>query len=360
MDPITQAILAAMKSGKFNDLSSATMDPVMSYLMGTYKSAPKFDETQMWERHAPNTLLAMSGAPDDPHTVAAKAIRAGTAPWALYGEVPKNVKPAAWTKFIDSIANEQQTVKSKIMEQGLEQDPFQKMGLPGAEQKYTLQDMYKYAPDAFAGILKNVDANSANELKQNAAIDAQYGDVMAISNKDRLKLLANARLSENFSKEKNNPKYKKYDKKWINSNDPTNPSVYDEVISSLQWNNPKKAISNLLGLKSITGKIAGSLGAGNRPDPAVLQAISESQARDDLKKLGNKGVLDVAATNKNKSYANYLKSFGARTQGSASKQLSDAEKFGALIQSQLESQGQTPLKDALAMAVLMKNKMKNG
>ena len=318
MDPITQAILAAMKSGKFNDLSSATMDPVMSYLMGTYKSAPKFDETQMWERHAPNTLLAMSGAPDDPYTVAATAIRAGTAPWALYGDVPKDVKPGSWTKFIDSIANEQQTVKSKIMEQSLEQDPFQKMGLPGAEQKYTLQDMYKYAPDAFAGILKNVDANSANELKQNAAIDAQYGDVMITDNSKKKKFLESQAIKDALGKEK----------------------AHKDAQSKRNW------LSKLLNAKIQM--------------PGAPVARAKEQAQKDFLLLKGAPIKDVAGTAKNQSYANYLKSFGARTQGSASKQLSDAEKFGALIQSQLESQGQTPLKDALAMAVLMKNKMKNG
>jgi hypothetical protein len=127
------ALIQAMIAGKSTDFSSATMDPVMSYLMGTYRPKPAFDENQLWERYAPNTLLAASGLPDDPYTAAASRIRAGEAPWNLYDETPKNVKPGVWTKFLDSIAAEQQTVKSKLMEQSLEQDPFEKQGLPRAD-----------------------------------------------------------------------------------------------------------------------------------------------------------------------------------------------------------------------------------
>jgi len=318
MDPTTQAILAAMRAGKFGDLSSATMDPVMSYLMGTYKPAPKFDETQMWERHAPNTLLAMNGAPDDPYTVAATSIRAGTPPWALYGEVPKDVKPAAWTKFIDSIANEQQTVKSKMMEQSLEQDPFQKMGLHGAQDKYTAEDTYKYAPDAFAKIFENLDANIVKENKRKSNIAGKYGDVMITSDADKKKFLESQAIQNALGKEKQ----------------------HKDAQSKRNW------FSKLLNAKI---QMSGA--------PV---ARAKEQAQKDFLLLKGAPIKDVAATAKNQSYANYLNSLIDRTKGSATKQMTDAQKLSTLVASQLESQGKSPLKDDLLMAVLMKNKMKNG
>ena len=335
MDPVTQALLAAMNRGGFSDLSSATMDPVMSYLMGTYQPKPQFDENQLWERYAPNTLLATAGDPEDPYTVAALQIRQGTPPWQLYGQKPDSVKKeATWTKFIDSIAKEQETVRAKLMEQSLEQDPFQKMGLRGAQTQYTLEDMYKYAPDAFAKILKDVDKNSASQMRKDAGIDARYGDVMATSDKERLALLKQSNIGEITGKQKQKIKEQKEKNKIT-----LNPLTYANIVRKIP----------------VIGSIGSSTGSEKE-----IRTLAEGKAKKQLEALGNAGVLDVAATARNKSYGQFLKSLTGKTAGSATKQLSDAEKLGALIQGKLESQGYTPLKEDLLMAVLMKNKMKNG
>jgi hypothetical protein len=343
MDPVTQALLAAMNRGKFSDLSSATMDPVMSYLMGTYQPKPQFDENQLWERYAPNTLLATAGDPEDPYTVAALQIRQGTPPWQLYGQKPKSVKKeATWNKFIDSIAKEQETVRGKLMEQSLEQDPFQKMGLRGAQTEYTLEDMYKYAPDAFAKILKDVDKNSASQMRKDAGIDARYGDVMATSDKQRLAILKQQNLLEDSGKLKDKKK---------NKNKVTgNPLTWTKFSSLIPGSdNVVSGLREQLGFDKLFGK------------PVSTQKMeAETKAKKQLKELGNTSVLDVAATARNKSYGDFLKSLTGKTAGSATRQLSDAEKLGALIQSKLQSQGYTPLKEDLLMAVMMKNKMKNG
>lgn len=343
MDPVTQALLAAMNRGKFSDLSSATMDPVMSYLMGTYQPKPQFDENQLWERYAPNTLLATAGDPEDPYTVAALQIRQGTPPWQLYGQKPKSVKKeATWNKFIDSIAKEQETVRGKLMEQSLEQDPFQKMGLRGAQTEYTLEDMYKYAPDAFAKILKDVDKNSASQMRKDAGIDARYGDVMATSDKQRLAILKQQNLLEDSGKLK--------DKKKNKNKVTANPLTWTKFSSLIPGSdNVISGLREQLGFDKIFGK------------PVANQKMeAETKAKKQLKELGNTAVLDVAATARNKSYGDFLKSLTGKTAGSATRQLSDAEKLGALVKGKLESQGYTPLKEDLLMAVLMKNKMKNG
>ena len=319
MDPVTQALLAAMNRGKFSDLSSATMDPVMSYLMGTYQPKPQFDENQLWERYAPNTLLATAGDPEDPYTVAALQIRQGVPPWQLYSQKPKSVKKeATWTKFIDSIAKEQETVRGKLMEQSLEQDPFEKMGLRGAQTKYTLEDMYKYAPDAFSKILKDVDTNSAKQMKRNTDIDARYGDVMLTSDADKKKFLRARAMENELGKER-------LDKR---------------EQSSRNW------FERLLNAKIQM--------------PGAPKGRAESKAKEDFNALKGAAIKDEAATARNKSYGEFLKNLAGRAPGTATRQLSDAEKLGALVQGKLESQGYTPLKEDLLMAVLMKNKMKNG
>jgi hypothetical protein len=335
MDPVTQALLAAMNRGKFSDLSSATMDPVMSYLMGTYQPKPQFDENQLYERFAPKLLLAAQGEEDDPYTVAAMQIRQGVPPWQLYGQKPKSVKKdSTWTKFIDSIAKEQDTVRAKLMEQSLEQDPFQKMGLRGAQAEYTLEDMYKYAPDAFSKILKDVDKNSASQMRKDAGIDARYGDVMATSDKQRLALLKQSNIGEITGKQKQKTKeQKEKDKVTIN------PLTYANIVRKIPF--------------------IGSIGS-DKGNEREIRTLAEGRAKKQLKELGNTGILDVAATARNKSYGDFLKSLTGKTAGSATRQLSDAEKLGALVQSKLQSQGYTPLKEDLLMAVLMKNKMKNG
>jgi hypothetical protein len=319
MDPITQAIIAGMKSGKFGDLSSATMDPVLSYLMGTYQPAPKFDENQLWERFAPNTLLAMAGQPGDPFTDAAIQIREGTPAWQLYDQKPKSVKKEkTWNNFIDSISKEQDTVRAKLMEQSLVQDPFQKAGLPGAEQKYTLQDMYKYAPSAFGNILKDVDKNLKRETLKNRNIDARYGDVMLTSDADKKKFLRARAIEDELGKQR------------LDKRDQSSRNIFQRLLNAkIQM-------------------------------PGAPKGRAESKAKKDFNALGGAAIKDEAASARNRAYAEYLKPLIGNRPGNATRQLTDAEKLGALIQSKLESQGQTPLKDALAMAVLYKNKMKNG
>jgi hypothetical protein len=343
MDPVTQALLAAMNRGGFSDLSSATMDPVMSYLMGTYQPKPKFDENQLWERYAPNTLLAMAGQPEDPFTNAALQIREGTPAWQLYDQKPKSVKKEkTWNNFIDSISKEQDTVRAKLMEQSLEQDPFEKMGLRGAQTEYTLEDMYKYAPDAFSKILKDVDKNSASQMRKDAGIDARYGDVMATSDKQRLAILKQQNLLDSSGKLKDKNK---------NKNKVTaNPLTWTKFSSLIPGSdNVISGLREQLGFDKLFGK------------PVANQKMeAETKAKKQLKELGNTAVLDVAATARNKSYGDFLKSLTGKTAGSATRQLSDAEKLGALVKGKLESQGYTPLKEDLLMAVLMKNKMKNG
>jgi hypothetical protein len=324
MDEQTLALIAAMQSGKLTDYSSATMDPVLSFLMGTYRPKPQFDETQMWERYAPNTLLAAQGDPEDPYTIAASKIRAGSPPWSLYGDIPKDVKPGAWSKFLDSIAAEQQTVKSKIMEQALEQDPFEKQGLPRADARYQLEDMYKYNPDAFSKIMEGFDEAGIAENKKRSEIRGMYGDVFAKSEADKIKLAMkiqkeNARLN----KEKESS---------------------DSVLNTIK-----------------TG-----FGKGMRIFPILANQYygdefnQMEKAEKEVKKSGSIPVRDEGKSAMNDAYATYLESMLARKPGTASRKATDAERLAGVMQTELESRGGSPLKDALIQAAMMKAVLKRG
>ena len=325
MDEQTLALIAAMQSGKLTDYSSATMDPVMSYLMGTYRPKPQFDENQMWERYAPNTLMAAQGDPEDPYTIAAAKIRAGAAPWSLYDEIPENVKPGSWTKFVDSIANEQQIVKSKMMEQTLEQDPFEKQGLPRADARYQLEDMYKYAPDAFGKIMEGFDAASAAEDKRRSEIRGMYGDVFATSEADKMKMAM-------------------------------------EIQRQNALRNKQKESSD-----SVLSTIRTGFGKGMRifpiisGDPISDEFKQTERAKDALGKDEFKGpIKDLGKSAMNDAYATFLESMLARKPGTASRKASDAEKLAGVIQTELESRGGSPLKDALIQAAMMKAVLKRG
>jgi hypothetical protein len=279
----------------------------------------------MWERYAPNTLLAAQGDPKDPYTIAAAKIRAGAAPWSLYDETPENVKPGSWAKFVDSIANEQQIVKSKMMEQTLEQDPFEKQGLPRADAKYQLEDMYKYAPDAFGKIMQDFDAASAAENKKRSEIRGMYGDVNAISKQDKMKMaMEEQRRNALLNKEKESR---------------------DSVLNTIK-----------------TG-----FGKGMRIFPIIGRQYygdefeQQERAEQALKEDRFKGpVKDVGKSAMNDAYATYLESMLARKPGTASRKATDAERLAGVIQTELESRGGSPLKDALIQAAMMKAVLKRG
>ena len=325
MDEQTLALIAAMQSGKLTDYSSATMDPVMSFLMGTYRPKPQFDENQMWERYAPNTLMAAQGDPEDPYTIAAAKIRAGAAPWSLYDEIPENVKPGSWTKFVDSIANEQQIVKSKMMEQTLEQDPFEKQGLPRADARYQLEDMYKYAPGAFGKIMEGFDAASAAEDRKRSEIRGMYGDVFATSEADKMKMameIQRQNALRNKQKESS-----------------------DSVLSTI-----RTGFGKAMRIFPIISN-----------DPISDEFKQTERAKEALDKDEFKGpIKDLGKSAMNDAYATFLESMLARKPGTASRKASDAEKLAGVIQTELESRGGSPLKDALIQAAMMKAVLKRG
>jgi hypothetical protein len=346
MDPQDQAMLFnLMKAGKFSDFSSATMDPVLSLIMGTYQPKPQFDETQLWERYAPNTMLAAQGDPKDPYVVAASQIRAGSPPWSLYDMAPKNVKPTAWNKFIDSIAAEQQTVKSKIMEQGLEQDPFQKQGLPGYGEKFKLEDLTKYAPKDFENIYQGFDEATAKEAKLKSNVVNQYRNPVAYAtDKEKLAYLLQVQKdnsARNKRQEEDLPFWPAIGKA---------AGKLGRVIPRIPY--PGK----FFGLNIFPG-----LDFGPGENPNDKQSKRERQrAEAALKEIGNAPIIREDPTQRRSLYADYLDSMIARRSDTASGKAAKAQTLGTEIERQLTEQGKTPLTEALKLALIYKNMAKRG
>lgn len=315
MDPeLFQLYLNAMGGQK--DASSAAFDPALAFMTGLYQPKPQFTEEQLYNKLAP--MITYAGMEQSgPRFEAAAAIRGGRAPWDLKKDKTLRGKmdQKEWESLVDDMFKENEKVKGKLLDMEMEQDPFQKQGLPGYADKYKPEDMYKFAPKAFAKILEGLPEAQTKEEAALKKIQDQYGrDVMALNNEDRLKLLTNKKKQEiaDFEAGKKN----------------------DSVLATIwKWGG----------------------GAGPKRNPFDT---AEALAKGELKKLGSKAILDESATAKNKAYGEYLKSLVSRQSGSASSKLNEANKLAGQIQTELESKGRSPLYDALLRQAAMGGKLK--
>ena len=183
-----QLISAAISSKGGSDFSSNTMDPIMQYLNGTYQQAPQFDVNQLYERTAPTFMSAASLGDSSPHAIAAARIKSGQAPWELWRDrnlqQQSGMSPEEWKSFINDLAGEQQTVKKAMLDQGLQQDVFQRAGMHGANASYTdvnpdgtstyASDAYQYAPKQFDELLSNLPNQVASDSARRQAINTKY------------------------------------------------------------------------------------------------------------------------------------------------------------------------------------------
>ena len=304
MDPELFSLYLQAMSGQ-KDASSAAFDPVLAFMTGLYQPKQEFSEDQLFARSAP--LISAAGAEKaGPRFEAAAAIRGGRAPWDVKKDnsLRGNIDPKEWDKLVDAMFKENQSVKAKMLDLELQQDPFEKQGLPGYDAQYQPQDMYKFAPKAFQKILEGLPEAQAEEDKALKPISEKYDrNVMVTDDKSRLDALYQKALSD--------------------------PEVERKARQARgsQW---KKAI----------------------PTFAKLAAKSE------LKDLGNKPILDEGKTLKSNLYGDYVKSLVSRKTGSASNKLKNAEKLSGEIQTQLQAQGRSPLYDAILRQAAMGGMLK--
>jgi len=304
MDPeLFSMYLQAMGGQK--DASSAAFDPALAFLTGLYQPKQQFSEDQLFARLAP--MISMAGSEQaGPRFEAAAAIRGGRAPWDIKKDktLRGNVDPKEWDKLVDAMFKENESVKAKMLDLELEQDPFEKQGLPGYDAKYQPQDMYKFAPKAFQKILEGLPEAQAAEDKALKPISDEYNrDIMVTDDKSRLDALYQKALSD--------------------------PEVERKARAArgAQW---KEAIPT----------------------------FAKNAAKSQLKDLGNKPILDEGKTLKSNLYGDYVKSLISRKTGSASNKLKNAEKLSGEIQTQLEAQGRSPLYDAILRQAAMGGMLK--
>jgi hypothetical protein len=304
MDPeLFQLYLNAMGGQK--DASSAAFDPALAFLTGLYQPKQQFTEDQLFARLAP--MISMAGSEQaGPRFEAAAAIRGGRAPWDIKKDktLRGNVDPKEWDKLVDAMFKENESVKAKMLDLELEQDPFEKQGLPGYDAKYQPQDMYKFAPKAFQKILEGLPEAQAAEDKALKPISDEYNrDIMVTDDKSRLDALYQKALSD--------------------------PEVERKARAArgAQW---KEAIPT----------------------------FARYAAKSELKDLGNKPILDEGKTMKSNLYGDYVKSLVSRKTGSASNKLKNAEKLSGQIQTELEAQGRSPLYDAILRQAAMGGMLK--
>lgn len=304
MDPkLFEMYLQAMSGQK--DASSAAFDPVLALMTGLYQPKAQFSEEQLYSKLAPMiTYAGQEGG--GPRFEAAAAIRGGRAPWEIKKDktLQGNMDPKEWEALVDDMFKENEKVKGKLLDLEMEQDPFEKQGLPGYDAKYEPQDMYKFAPKAFAKVLEGLsEAQTAEDRAMKPISDKYNRDIMVTDDASRLDVLYRKALSD--------------------------PDVERKARAARgsQW---KEAIPT----------------------------FAKYAAQSELKDLGNKPILDEGKTLKSNLYGDYVKSLIGRKTGSASGKLKNAEKLAGEIQVQLESQGRSPLYDAILRQAAMGGKLK--
>lgn len=372
-DPYSELIAAMISSKGGSDFSSNTMDPVMQYLLGNYQSAPQFTQDDLYSRLAPN-IQAANNSRNPAFKQAADMIRSGTPSWELWTDDElinsSGLKPSEWKSFVESLAKEQQDVLKSTMDQGMQQDVFQKAGMRGASETYldtnpdgslkNVASAYKFAPQQFDALLGDLPQRESSDAARNKAIDAKYGVAMVTDDEKKKKMLyelALSRLSEEerkrfekdtrFARDKNGSLLPLLNK----PGDGRGGIVGGALKSAIT--NP---FSSLLGTKPLLERFLISAGLHG---PADMTGAAMTEASKGLK-ANPGGVEDKSATSRNKSYANVLKSLADRTAGSAADTNRRAQEAAFQILSSLNAQGATPLKDDILSNAMLKRTTRNG
>ena len=361
-DPYSEMIAAMISSKGGSDFSSNTMDPVMQYLLGNYQSAPQFTQDDLYNKFAPN-IQAASNASNSSFKTAADRIKSGTPSWELWTDKnlikSSGMNPADWKDFVESLAKENQDVLKAMMDQSMEQDVFQKAGMPGARETYldktpdgrlkNIATAYKFAPEQFDSLIGNLPQQEAADASRNKAIDAKYGAVFETDEKKKKKLLYDRALTELGIKEFNRTNKE--------------PELFNPLSKvSKQPNLFKKILKSAInlplfgpGLNPFVDRIGDSLGYGS---PRDQRPFAMQQAMRELK--NSPDVEDKAASARSRAYGSFLKSLQDGNVGSAADSNRRAQETALQILTSLASQGATPLKDSILSNAMLKRTTRNG
>ena len=324
-DPYSDLIAAMISSKGGSDFSSNTMDPVMQYLLGNYQSAPQFSEDDLYNREAPTFQWAGAEPRDSSWFQAAKAIRQGVNPFNIKRDqkmrAASGISPDEWSSFVDSLMKENQSVKAKMLDQGMDQDVFQKAGMRGANASYTdmnpdgtqtyAPDAYQFAPEQFDELLANLPAELTTDAARRQSVDSKYGGNVAVtSEKDKLAALVADAGQQPLSgiQQRQLDLYKRQ------------PHIQEEMIKRMRRDSAMHALDR----------------AGTNP------------------------IVDKRATAIGRSDANAINAYMDRKQGSGANTQRQAAQLAAQVLASLAQQGATPLKTDLMRNAMLKKSTKNG
>lgn len=336
-DPYSELIAAYISSKGGSDFSSNSVDPVMQYLLGNYQSAPQFTQDDLYNKFAPN-IRAANNSLNPAFKQAADMIKSGTPSWELWTNKDliksSGLKADEWKDFVESLAQDNQKVLVAMMDQSMEQDYFQKQGMPGARETYldknadgglkNIGAAYKFAPEQFDALLGDLPKQQAADMARYSDVDRKYGKVMVTDEAKKRQLL-----------------YKKALNDYMIS--PRKPSNVQKVVKFLTPKFP--------GFEKV-GQAIG-LGKNDQRGNAAIKALQELK--------NNPGPMeDVSASQENLRYANAIKQFGDRRAGSAVDTNRRAQETALQILTSLVAQGATPLKDSILSNVMLKRSTRNG
>jgi hypothetical protein len=336
-DPYSELIAAYISSKGGSDFSSNSVDPVMQYLLGNYQSAPQFTQDDLYNKFAPN-IRAANNSLNPAFKQAADMIKSGTPSWELWTNKDliksSGLKADEWKDFVESLAQDNQKVLVAMIDQSMEQDYFQKQGMPGARETYldknadgglkNIGAAYKFAPEQFDALLGDLPKQQAADMARYSDVDRKYGKVMVTDEAKKRELL-----------------YKKALNDYMIS--PRKPSNVQKVVKFLTPKFP--------GFEKV-GQAIG-LGKNDQRGNAAIKALQELK--------NNPGPMeDVSASQENLRYANAIKQFGDRRAGSAVDTNRRAQETALQILTSLAAQGATPLKDSILSNVMLKRSTRNG
>jgi hypothetical protein len=380
-DPYSELIAAYISSKGGSDFSSNSVDPVMQYLLGNYQSAPQFTQDDLYKKFAPN-IRAANNSLNPAFKQAADMIKSGTPSWELWTNKDliksSGLKADEWKNFVESLAQDNQKVLVAMMDQSMEQDYFQRQGMPGARETYldknadgglkNIGAAYKYAPEQFDALIGNLPQQQTADAARNKAIDAKYGAVIETDEKRKRKLLFDRAFQDLSAKEQK--RWKKENKYILNDDGTAVPylntpgdnkgGLIGNALKSILPYTPSKGFQNpvdsLFGTKPFIDRLLLTAGINK---PANMTSAAAMQADRELK-MNSAGVEDKAASARSKSYGNFLKSLQDRTGGSAADSNRRAQETALQILTSLAAQGATPLNDSILSNVKLKRSTRNG
>ena len=188
MDPATMALLAQILAGQGGDPSSAYMDPILSYLTGNYQSERLPTDEELLKMYAPDlTYFLNLEDTNDVRRRAAEMIGRGQSAYAVATELKKPDgfgSDKDWLAFLLQLGDQQTKFIEKKLAVDSTQDPFQRVGLPGANQAYTDEEIYALAPGQFDSQLKKVSAAESRGSRARAADEAALRRYITESERD--------------------------------------------------------------------------------------------------------------------------------------------------------------------------------